>query len=332
MKFGLWATLVLGLLAGGCSGGSTDATPDSATTAKSGGAAKPLVAFAQANSQDPWRQVFDAGIKAEAAKHPDLAFEEQDATDKAEVQSNQIDTFVLKSPKALLVSAATEAVQQSVEKAFDKGIPVILLDRSIPGDKFTAYIGGDNVDIGRQAGEWIGKKLNGKGTVLMIEGKAGAGPTNDRKNGAMESFKKYPGITVIDGDNCDFQREKARTYMESFIQKGQHIDAVYAHNDEMAIGARMAWDAHSASGGSATPLFVGIDGCQMEVVDMIKAGKLDSTFQYPTPGAKGLEMAAQIIKGEMPKEKRIILPTRLVTKETADAYVADNPNLYAKGK
>lgn len=330
MKFSQWMIGIVAIAAIGCGSGDSTAAPADGGGAKpAGGEAKPLIAFAQANSQDPWRQVFDGSIKAEAAKHPEYAFEEQDATDNAELQSNQIDTFLLKNPKALLVSAATEAVQGSVEKAYDKGIPVILLDRQIPGEKYTAYIGGDNVEIGREAGEWIAKKLNGKGVVLMIEGKAGAGPTNDRKNGAMESFKKYPGIRVIDGDNCDYQRMKAFTYMQNFLQKGEHIDAVYAHNDEMAIGATVAFDA---AGKKDRVLFVGIDACQMEVIDWIKLGKLDATFQYPTPGAKGFEIATQILKGEKPKDKRIILPTRLVTKETADAFVKDNPNLYENKK
>ena len=112
--------------------------------------------------------------------------------------------------------------------------------------------------------------------------------------------------------------------METFLQKGQAIDCVYAHNDEMAIGARLAWDANPKG---KAPLFVGIDGCQKEVVDMIKNGKMDATFQYPTPGAKGIEVAADILKGNKPKDKKIILPTVRVDKASADKYLADNPNL-----
>ena len=93
----------------------------------------------------------------------------------------------------------------------------------------------------------------------------------------------------------------------------------------MAIGARLAWDAAHPTG--KAPMFVGIDGCQKEVVDLIKAGKMDATFQYPTPGAKGIEVAADILKGNKPKDRKIILPTTLVDKTTADKYLADNPNL-----
>ena len=142
----------------------------------------------------------------------------------------------------------------------------------------------------------------------------------------MEVMAKHPGIKIIDGDDCGYQRQKARSYMETFLQKGEKIDCVYAHNDEMAIGARLAWDAANPSGGTA-PIFVGIDACQQEVVDLIKSGKLDATFKYPTPGAAGVELAAKLLKGEKPAEKKIILPTEIVTKDNADAYLTANPNL-----
>ncbi|HWD41868.1 MAG TPA: substrate-binding domain-containing protein, partial [Fimbriimonas sp.] len=185
------------LILAGCnsdnSTASTGGTTPTATTSNS--SSLPLVEFAQANSADPWRQVFDKETMAEAEKFKnDFKIEEQAAEDDANKQVSQIGTMQLKSPKVLLISPTTEAVQQAVEKVYDAGIPVILLDRAIPGDKYTCLIAGDNVDIGRQAAEYIAKRLNGKGTVLMIQGLGGASATNDRKKGALDDFKKYPGI------------------------------------------------------------------------------------------------------------------------------------------
>ncbi|MDR3691988.1 MAG: substrate-binding domain-containing protein [Fimbriimonas sp.] len=331
MKLGLLAmAAVAAVVLAGC--GSDDKS--AVTSSGSGGATEakspdslPLVAFAQANSADPWRQQFDAETKEEVGKHTsEFRFEEQPAEDDASKQIGVIETFLVKSPKVLLVSPVTVAVQSAVEKAYDAKIPVILLDRGIPGDKYTVHVGGDNVDIGRQAGEYIAKRLNGKGTVLMIQGLGGVDAADDRRNGAMESFKKYPGIKVIMGDDCKFQRLPAQNFMETFLQKGQPFDAVYAHNDEMAIGAYQAYD-HAATKPKVKPIFVGIDGCQKEVVQMIKDGKLDATFRYPDPGPKGIEIAADILKGKMPTDKKVVLPTVLVTKETADQYLKDNPNL-----
>jgi ribose transport system substrate-binding protein len=316
--------IALALVAVGCNGGSGGTTSTSTSTGTEG---KPLVAFSQANSADPWRQVFDAETKAEADKHSDvMSFEEQAAEDDPNKQINVIDTFVLKSPKVLLVSPSTEAVQAATDKAFDKGIPVILLDRNVPGDKYTAYVGGDNKEIGREAGKYIVERLGGKGTVLMIQGIADATPTKDRRGGAMEVFKANPGITVIAGDDCKYQRQAAQSYMESFLQSGKPFDAVYAHNDEMAIGAYMAYE-HAAKKPAKKPLFVGIDGCQQEVVQMIKEGKIDATFKYPVPGPKGIQLAADLIAGKKLDGKSFILPTERVTKENADKYLADNPSL-----
>lgn len=314
----------LGIMSGCSGGGGTEGAAAPGDGGGTGGGEKPLVAFAQANSQDPWRQVFNAGMQAEADKHSsEFAFEIQDAQDDANKQISQIDSLLVKNPKVLLVSAKDVSVTQECEKAFDKKIPVILLDRAIESEKYTCYISGDNTEIGRQAGEFMGKTMNGKGTILMIQGIAGATPTDNRKDGFMEAIKKYPGITVIQGDNCDYQRKKARDYMDSFLQSGKAFDAIYAHNDEMAIGAYLALEAKKISG---KPI-VGIDGCQQEVVDYIKAGKLTATFTYPNPGPEGIRVAAEILKGNMPKDKKIVLPTTIVTKQTAEQFAKDNPNL-----
>jgi ribose transport system substrate-binding protein len=333
MRLAFWPVVALvGLALTGCGSSSNEAGTSTGTTTGStaqNSGDKALVAFSQANSADPWRQVFDASTKAEAEKHPELTLEEQSAEDDPNKQISQIETMMLKQPKVLLVSPATEAVASATDKAFEAGVPVILLDRGVPGDKYTCLVGGDNVEIGRQAGEYIAKRLNGKGTVLMIQGIGGATPTTDRRNGAMESFKKYPGITVIEGDDCKYQRQAAQSYMETFLQGGKPFDAVYAHNDEMAIGAYNAWEQWSTTqnGKAKKPIFVGIDACQQEIVNMIKDGKIDATFKYPVPGPKGVEIAAEILKGKTPTEKKIVLPTESVTKETADAYLAANPNL-----
>jgi len=324
MRLGLWIFAAPAALAMvGCGSG------DSSSPTSSGGTDRPLplVVFSQANSADPWRQQFDAETKAAAEKDQSaFKFEEQAAEDDGNKQISQINTLLLESPKVLLVSPADISVQTAIDTAFDKGIGVVLLDRGIPGDKYTVHIGGDNVDIGKQAAEYLVKRLNGKGTILMIQGKGGADATNDRRSGAMDVFNKNPGITVIQGDDCKYQRQAAQTYMESFLQSGKPFDAVYAHNDEMAIGAYQAYD-HAATKPKTKPIFVGVDGCQQEVVQMIKDGKLDATFRYPDPGPKGIEVAADLIKGIKPKDKKIILPTEIVTKDNADKYLADHPGL-----
>lgn len=310
----------------GCNKPADNSATDSATKGNTASSVEmPLVVFAQANSQDPWRQVFDAEMRDAYDKDfsKRIKFEEQDAQDDPTKQMSVIETLMLKKPKVLLVSPVDESLEQTLAKVYDSGVPVILLDRGVPGEKFTAYIGGDNVEIGRQAGEFMAKKLNGKGTVLMIQGTAAADPTKHRAQGFMEAISKFPDIKVISGDDCGYQRQKARSYMESFLQSGKPFDAVYAHNDEMAIGAYFAIEAAQAP----KKVIVGIDGCQKEVVEMIKAGKLDATFKYPTPGVIGMDLASQIVEGNKTPQRKYVLPTEIVTAENADKYLAENPNL-----
>ena len=314
----------LALALAGCNGGSGGTAATAGGNATAANSSLPLVAFAQANSQDPWRQVFDKDTKAEAAKYTgDMQFEEQEAEDDVNKQVGVIDTFMVKKPKVLLVSPVTEAVQSEVEKAHDAGEFVVLLDRSVPGTKWDVYVGGDNMAIGRQAGDEMGKLLNGKGTVLMIRGTADAKPTKDRGDGFMESMKKFPGIKVIVGDDCGYQRAKAQTFMENFLQQKTPFDAVYAHNDEMAIGAYQAMKAAN----TPKKVIIGIDGCQKEMIEHIKNGDIDATFMYPDPGPKGVDIADDFLKGKKPTDKNIFLPTEMVTKDTADKYMAEHPNL-----
>ncbi|HTQ08828.1 MAG TPA: substrate-binding domain-containing protein [Fimbriimonadaceae bacterium] len=289
------------------------------------GGPKPLVFFSQANSQDPWRQVFDAEIKEAAARHAnDFTFEEQQANDSADTQITQINTEMIKKPAVMLVSPATIAVRSAIEEAHKQGVKVILLDRSVPGNGWDCYVGGDNNAIGYEAGQEMGKLLNGKGTVLMIQGIADAPPTKDRAAGFTRAIQaNFPGIKVIPGDNCDYQRAKAETYMENYLQgRRPAFDAIYAHNDEMAIGAYMALQAAHAP----KKIIVSIDGCQQEVVNMIKEGKLDASFCYPDPGPKGIDIAFDMLNGQLPA-KKVNLSTQIITKETADAYVKAHPDL-----
>jgi len=312
---------------GGDTTGATGTTGSAASTAPPGNL--PLVAFSQANSKDPWRQVFDSETKEAAEKHKnEFTVDEEAAEDDASKQITQIETFTLRQPKVLLVSPADVNVGTETDKVFASGTPVIMLDRSVPGNKFTCYIGGDNKDIARQAAEYIAKQLNGKGTVLMIQGKSDTTAAMDRKSGAVDAFKKYPGINLVIGDDCKFDRQTAQNFMEAYLQGRKPVDAVYAHNDEMAIGAYTAWEnATKGQAGAKRPIIVGIDGCQKEMIDMIKDGKIDATFKYPIPGPTGIELAAKLLKGEKPDSQQIILPTELVTKDTAAKYETDNPDL-----
>jgi len=152
-----------------------------------------------------------------------------------------VDAIIL----APVVETGWEPVLREVKRA---KIPVILVDRGIKvGDQslYTTLIASDFVSEGRMAGEWLAKKLGGKGNIVELQGTAGAAPANDRKKGFAEVIQKHPGMKVIKSQSGDFTRAKGKEVMEAFLKaEGKNINAVYAHNDDMALGALQAIEDH----------------------------------------------------------------------------------------
>jgi ribose transport system substrate-binding protein len=231
-------------------------------------------------------------------------------------QVADVENLAVMGVHALVVSPREAApLTPVVEKLYDAGIPVFVLDRKILSDKFTSFIGASNLEIGREAGKYMAEKLGGKGNLVELEGILGATPTQERSAGFHEVIDKYPGLKVIYKQPGDYKRSPARQVMENALAAFSKIDAVYAHNDEMMIGAYLA---AKAAGRESGMVFVGIDG-QKEAVDLIRQGLLSATFVYPNGAKEAIELAIKVMKGEkVPQE--IMLPTTRVTKDEALDY------------
>jgi len=277
------------------------------------------VGFAQANSQDPYRQVQNASLKAAEEKYPDIDFSISDAHSDSNTQISQIDDFVTNKVDLLMVSPNEAApLTPKVEEVYDKGTPVILMERGIDSDKYTTLIGGDNVEIGKMAGDFLVKKLNGKGAYVEIKGIADATPTKDRSGGFHTVVDKSTGLKLTDSYVCNYKREEAITYMTNFLQKKKPFDAVYAHNDEMALGAIIAMK--NAGVDPKTKIVIGIDGVQAEAIRAILSGELAATFKYPWLGEEAMQTAHEILTGKTVL-KRITPTTEMVTKDNAQVYL-----------
>src|SRR6516162_6681947 len=138
------------------------------------------------------------------------------------------------------------------------GIPVILLDRRVdpvakPGVDYLTFIGSDFIDEGKRAAEWLAKKTNGKATIIELQGTTGSSPAHDRQAGFMEDLKKYPDMKVVASQSGDFARDKGRQVAETLLQAHSDATAIYAHNDEMALGAIAALEAAGKKPGSEQP-------------------------------------------------------------------------------
>jgi len=288
--------------------------------------AKWRIGFSQVTTIEPWRVQFNKDIKAEAAKHPEIELLISDGEDRTEKQVADVETFISQQVDALLVSPKESAgLTGVVEKAIDAGIPVFVLDRNVNTDRYTQFIGGDNVLIGRAAGEFAVKALGGpgqaKGNVAEIWGNPGTQPAHDRHDGFHEFTDKEPGIkNLLNQQSADWKQATAYDIMATALRNHEDIDLVYGHNDPMAYGAYLA---AKDAGREKDILFLGIDALPDEGVTWVAKGELAATFLYATPGAEGLRQAIKFLNGEK-VPKTITLPTMTVTKENAGEILKAN--------
>lgn len=197
-----------------------------------------------------------------------------------------------------------------MEKAYDLGIPVVLVDRKITSDKYTAFVGGDNYLMGKQIGTYIVNRLNGKGKIVELTGLKGSTPALERHNGMNEVLKEYPSIEIIATTDAAWLKNKAETKFDSILSIHKDIDMVIAQNDPMAYGA---YQAAMKAGREKEMLFVGVDALAGEKlgVELVADSILDATFIYPTGGDKVIQVAMDILK-KRDFERENILSSALV--------------------
>lgn len=289
-------------------------------------AAKWKIGFSQVTTIEPWRVQFNKDIEAEAKKHDDVELIVTDGEDKTEKQVADVENLIRQEINALLISPKESAgLTGVVEQAIDAKIPVIVLDRNVDTDRYAQFIGGDNVVIGRAAGEYAVKLLGGpgaaKGKLVEIWGGLGTQASHDRHNGFHEFTDKEKAIeNLLDQQSADWKQQAAYDVMATALRNHEKIDLVYGHNDPMAYGAYLA---AKDVGREKEMKFLGIDALPNEGVTWVHNGELSATFLYPTPGAEGLRQAIKLLNGEK-IEKKIVLPTLTVTKENADQIMKDN--------
>jgi ribose transport system substrate-binding protein len=275
------------------------------------------IGMSQCNLGEPWRQQMNADVKNAADAHPELEVIFKDAQNDSLVQRSHVEEFVSQGVDLIIISPREAApLTKPVAQAYDAGIPVIVLDRAVLGDKYTCFIGADNKMIGRAAGEWIRKTLGGKGKIVELMGLMTSTPGQDRHTGFLEGLdqENNPGLEIIFDADMQWLEPNARKEMESALSRFDEIDLVYAHNDPGAHGAYLA---AKAAGREKDILFVGIDALPHEGVMYVKQGILDVTFQYPTGGTEAIDTALEIFNGET-VDKKIVLGTRIFTKENVD--------------
>jgi ribose transport system substrate-binding protein len=272
------------------------------------------IGMSQCNLGEPWRVQMNEDIRREAARHPGVRVVFRDAQNDTLKQQSHVDEFVSSKVDLIIISPKEAApLTPAVAAAMKAGIPVIVLDRRVLGDRYTCFIGADNRAIGRAAGRWIARTLKGRGSVVELKGLMTSTPGQDRYAGFRDGIRGT-ALTVVFEADMKWLEPSARQEMESALARFDRIDLVYAHNDPGAHGAYLA---AKAAGRERGMLFVGIDALPQEGQAYVRQGILTATFEYPTGGREAVEAALRILAGEkVPRE--ITLSSRMFTRENID--------------
>ncbi|AYM82126.1 ABC transporter substrate-binding protein [Agrobacterium tumefaciens] len=261
------------------------------------------VGFAQTESNNPWRIAQTESMKAEAAK---LGYQlvYTDAAGSAAKQVADVNSMIAQGVDVIFLAPREEKpLIPAVMAAKKAGIPVFLLDRNVDqklakaGEDYVTFIGSDFVEEGRRVAEWLAKNANGKSKIIELEGTTGSSPANDRKKGFDEAIKAAGGFEIVASQTGDFARDKGRQVAESLLQAHPDADVIYAHNDEMAIGAISAIEAAGKVPGKDI-LVLSIDGGK-EAVQAVVDGTIAAVVECnPRFGPKAFETMARYAKGE----------------------------------
>ncbi|MES1153142.1 MAG: substrate-binding domain-containing protein [Dongia sp.] len=256
-----------------------------------------VIGFSQANNAEPYRQHVNDELTAEAKKVPNFTLQIADGAGNVNTQTSQVDNFITQKVDLLLISPFEAApLTPAIKRAMDAGIPVIELDRKSvgdPGKDYTAFIGGDNYKIAMAAGEYTATKLlPDGGEVAVLEGLPSSTPAVERLNGFKDGVKGNSKIQVVAEQAADWLPDKAQTAFAAMLQAHPDIKMVYASNDMMAAGARLA-----AKGAGKDVMIIGTDGLPGPAggIRAVAEGEWSATFTYPTGAKEAIDMAKSIL-------------------------------------
>lgn len=296
---------------------------------------KIVVGFSQIGAESAWRVANTESIVSEAKKRPNIELKFSDAQQKQENQIKALRNFIAQGVDVIAFSPVVETGLTPVLKEAKKaGIPVILSDRAVDTEDDTLWVtfmGSDFVEEGRRAANWLADnydkvkrpdKSSDVINVVELQGTVGSAPAIDRKNGFEEVMKGHPAFKTIKSQSGDFTRSKGKEVMEAFLKaEGDKIDVLYAHNDDMAIGAIQAIEEFGLKPGKDI-IIVSVDAVRGAFEAMIE-GKLNCTVECsPLLGPQLFDAVEDLAAGKT-------LPKRIVTKEgvfPADVAAKELPN------
>jgi ribose transport system substrate-binding protein len=296
----LWLNVILGAF---LSAGVAAQTP-----------APKVIAFAQDTLKNDFRLAQLNEVRDAVAKEPKLSFVYSDAKGQTSMLIRQIEQFITQKVDVLVLGTNDEnAVVPVVRKAYHAGIHVVVLDRGIKGQDYSAFINSDNVQIGSMGAEFIAKQLKGQGQVLLFEGLQSADVTHLRSQGFMMVMARFPGIKVIKRTG-NYLRKDALLEMDKLLEEGIHVDAIFSESDSMLSGVRTALQARQID--PQTLVTVGCDYTS-EAREAIRTGSQTASVLFPLGGIQAVDVAKKLLaKQRVPRH--VVIPVQLVTRDNVE--------------
>ncbi|MFA9195016.1 substrate-binding domain-containing protein [Flavobacterium sp. FBOR7N2.3] len=275
------------------------------------------VGFSQAMTTDDWRKQMNSSMKIEASLRPEVNLTISDANNTIQKQIDDIEKFISNRVDVIIVSPIqSKPLTAVVEKSIKAGIPVLVVDRKIEGENYTAYLGADNIEIGRIAARYIISHSKGSGKIIEIMGAKGSSPAHERSigfNQFVSENKRFDVVNVIQGD---WEKESVKKPLKAVLLENPDIEYIFAHNDRMGLSA---WETAKTLGLEKKIKFIGVDGLNTVNggIELVKSGVLDGTILYPTGGNEALKLALKMYNKET-IAKTNILNTIVIDKNNAE--------------
>lgn len=260
------------------------------------------VGFSQAMLTDDWREQMNKSMEIEASLHPEVQLQMEDAGNNVKKQINDIKGFISNGTDIIIVSPIESApLTPVVREAINKGIPVLVVDRKIEGEDYTAYLGADNVEVGRIAAQYIAANSKKNARVIEITGLKTSSPAYERSLGFSQALARFPTLTLAGVINGNWEGASIKKPLQALLQQQPNVEYIFAHNDRMALSA---WETLHTLGLDKHIKIIGVDALNTANggIDLVKNGTLTASILYPTGGNEALKLALRIHhKNSFPK-------------------------------
>lgn len=273
-------------------------------------------------SMDAWREKLNSELQTAEYLNDSIEVRLTSADDDNDSQLSQINYFIDQGVSLLIVSPnQVNTISPALERAQQKGIPVILVDRKTQSKKYTAFIGCDNYLLGELVGDYIAQRLNGKGRIVEIRGLEDSSPAIDRHRGFVDALNAYPDLQIVASESGDWKEQSGSEVMKRVLSKTQDFDYVFAQNDRMAYGAYKVACEHGLQDKCR---FVGVDGLAGKHggLELVRQGVLEASMLYPTKGDEVIALAMKILRHE-PFARDNYLSTSIVTRNNAELILME---------